>query len=149
MTRQTAVILTVVRCLVPLLVFGVFAAWMVMDWRRDPYDPALTGTRAYGHNGEGSLEYGIGFGMAELVVFYLVTWPFLIRRPRWFFVLPLLALLGLAVWAFLNMVLLMHSGGVMAIHFLWLIVLVGMLLTETILSAVTGFVAHARARAQE
>lgn len=147
MTRGAAITLTVVRSLVPLFVFVAFAAWMVHDWRRDPYDPALTGTAAYGHNGEGALGTGLGLCAGELLAFYLLTCPFLVRRPRWFFVIPLVGLGALAAWTLLFMVLSMHAGGIIMIHFLWLLVLGALMLVETVISAVSGLLAG-RARAE-
>lgn len=130
----------------PFLVFAAFVVWMLLDWRGDPYDPALKGTAAYGHNSENALSVGIAFASTELVVFYLLTWPFLIRRPRWFFVLPLLGIVGIAVWAFLSMVFSMHAGGIVAIHFLWVVALGVLLVLETIISAVSGFASARRVR---
>lgn len=68
----------------------------------------------------------------------MVTWPFLIRRPRFFFLLPLLALFGLGAWILVSMVLSMHAGGIVMIHLLWLIALGVALVAETIISAVSG-----------
>lgn len=130
--------LAAIRTALPVLVWALFAAWMVGDWRRDPYNPALTGTSAYGHNGEGALGFWLGASAVELSIALAATCPFLTRRPRWFFVVPLLSGGPFALWFMLCAVMSMHGGGIDFIHLFWLMALGLWLLVETALSAATG-----------
>lgn len=138
MERRTAVAIAWLRSTLPFCLWCGFACWMLLDWQRDPYDPSLTATRAYGHNAEGSLALGLAASVLELAVFYAVTCPFLTRRPRWFFVLPLIAIVPLAGWFVVCALLSMHAGGITMIHLIWLMALGVALLVESILSGVTG-----------
>src|SRR5262249_22752018 len=98
MRRREAMWVALVRSALPLCMWCMFAVWILVDWRRDPYDPSLVGTRAYGHNGAGSLELGLGVSLFELAVFYAVTCPFLMKRPRLFFLVPLLSIVPFVGW---------------------------------------------------
>ncbi|MCA9592609.1 MAG: hypothetical protein KC776_04835 [Myxococcales bacterium] len=133
------------RSALPIVVWLGFAAWMLVDWRSDPYDPTLTGTRAYGHNGDGSLWW-LAVSLVELAVLMAVTCPFLRQRPRWFFVLPMVALLPFAGWFVLNAMGSMHGGGVTFVHLFWLLALGALLVLETILSGVSALSGRAGSR---
>ena len=89
---------------------------MIDSYIRDPPDPSLIGTAAYGHNSEGSLlTMGIASAV-ELAILYAIVRPWSFHRS--------IGRLALAVallvpWAFVSVVITMHAGGVVAIHLLW------------------------------
>jgi hypothetical protein len=111
---------------------------MAVSYARDPYDPTLTDTHAYGHNAEGALQFGIGVSLVELLVLIAVLRPWK-PGPAWG---RLLVALGLLLpWALFSAVLTMHSGDVILIHFLWLGVLVvalGVALFVSVVRAAVG-----------
>ena len=84
--------------------------------------------------------------LVELAVLMAVTCPFLRQRPRWFFVLPMVALLPFAGWFVLNAMGSMHGGGVTFVHLFWLLALGALLVLETILSGVSALSGRAGSR---
>jgi hypothetical protein len=89
------------------LVLGIAAvALMYMDWREDPFDPALEGTRRYGHNHDGALTQMAVWVLVELVVLYVVLGP---------------GSASARIWR-ASLALMMHAGGIVAVHGLWLLV---------------------------
>ncbi len=103
-------------------IWALAAAWMVLDGLRDPYDPALEGTRRYGHNHPGALREGLLASLVELAVLYVVLQPWRKSGRAWLRVLAMLV--PLVPWTLFSGVLCMHAGGIVAIHFLWLVVVV-------------------------
>ena len=101
---------------------GLVGLWLIMlglmihSQIEDPPDPTLTGTAAYGHNSEGSLwQMGI-LSAVELAILYAIVRPWSFRRS--------IGRLALAVallvpWALVSMVITMHAGSIVVIHFLW------------------------------
>lgn len=89
---------------------------MVRSHLADPYDPSRVGTDAYGHNGEGALATGVGLVLAELAVAYLCVRPW---GGRATLVGPAIGMLLFVPWGVMSMMMVMHSGGILGIHFLW------------------------------
>lgn len=104
---------------------------MIRSHLGDPYDPALTGTEAYGHNHEGALLQGVIWTFTELVIVSAILRPWTYRRS-WGRALGALALL--VPWTGLALLMTMHAGGIVALHALWLM-LVTALVFVVLLSA--------------
>lgn len=112
--------------LLPAL-WAATASLMARDWADDPYNPALTDTRRYGHNHEGALVDGLVITLIELAVLLAILRPWSYDRS-WGRALVAVALL--APWALVSMVLSMHQGGVVVLHFAWIFAaLVGLVVT--------------------
>jgi hypothetical protein len=97
----------------PFLAWAATTAVMIQEWRHDPYNPALQGMESFGHNQAGALGRGVLFATVDLVVLWLVLRPWSYDRswPR-----AAVALLLFTPWALLNVITLMHAGGVWATH---------------------------------
>lgn len=123
----------------PVLLWGVFVALMASDAARDPFDPTRTGTGAYGHNGEGALGRVVPMTLIELAVTLIILQPW---RPayRGWRGAGLLALL--APWALISVILMMHAGGVMTLHGVWMVALVALVALCVASSAI--YALHAR-----
>ena len=101
----------------PLALFAGAVALMITSWQADPFDPSLEGTRRYGHNHDGALvEIGL-WTLAELVILYAVLAPGSVGRRVW---RAIAALLLFAPWTLVSLLLVMHAGGILGIHALWL-----------------------------
>lgn len=126
--------------------YGLLSLWLLAvglmchDYVKDPYDPTLTGTAAYGHNGKGALQTMLVLSVVELIVLYLILQPWSYRRSWW---RPLLALVLLVPWTFLSMVASMHADGVSVLHWLWLSVTT-IILAACALVSLVGCVRHRR-----
>ena len=103
----------------PVVLFVATLALMYLDWQGDPFDPTLEGTRRYGHNDEGVLGDMALLASAELVVLYLVLGPGSAGRGVG---RAIAALLLFAPWTLFSMFMTMHAGGIVALHWLWLMV---------------------------
>lgn len=90
---------------------------MVRSYLGDPPDPSREGTAAYGHNHAGALVDGLLWSASEVVILYAILRPWSYRRS-WGRAAGALALL--LPWTAMSMVLTMHAGGVVVLHFLWL-----------------------------
>ena len=112
-----------------------FAVMMVRNYLGDPYDPSLEGTAAYGHNQEGALLQGILFSLSELVILTGLLRPWSYNRS-WGRGMVAVALL--LPWTALAVVSMMHSGGVFALHALWLMVVLVGVVVLTLVSALTS-----------
>lgn len=117
----------------PLMLGIAAVALMAMDWRDDPFDPSLAGTRRYGHNHDGALTQMAVWVLIELVVLYVVLGPGSARAQIW---RAVVALVIFVPWTLLSLALVMHAGGVVAVHGLWLLVvcvgLVAVLVTRIV-----------------
>jgi hypothetical protein len=122
-----------------LLLGGLTALAMVVNYRLDPFDPALEGTRRYGHNYAGALGTGLLFVGIELAVLIAVLRPWSYCRS---WVRSLGGLVLLVPWTLISLVLSMHSGGVILLHGMWLLLLVVVLTVGLVWSGI----AAARAR---
>lgn len=126
--------------LLPAL-WAATALMMARDWAGDPYDPALEGTARYGHNGDGALGFGLGLSAIELVVLVAILRPWSYDRS-WGRSLVAVALL--LPWTAMSMLLSMHQGGVVTLHFMWIfLALVGLVITFLV-SAISVFRAPRR-----
>jgi hypothetical protein len=113
-------------------------ALMVRNWVQDPFDPTLEGTARYGHNGDGTLLFGVGFVVVELAVLHVLLLPWKQGRSvGW----TVLALLLLVPWGLFSALMSMHTGGIVALHFCWVFLVTSVLFVEL---AVTGMRALAR-----
>jgi len=101
----------------PVALYAAVLSLMVMNWQRDPFDPALTGTASYGHNHDGALSQMALWALAELVVLHLVLAPGAPAAGSW---RAVAALLGFAVWTLFSLMITMHAGGIVGLHALWL-----------------------------
>ena len=100
------------------------AVMMVRDWSDDPYDPLLEGTRRYGHNSDDALANGLVLTFLELAAFVAILRPWSYDRS---WRRALVAVVLLAPWTTLSMVMTMHAGGIAFVHFAWtFVVLVGL-----------------------
>jgi hypothetical protein len=119
---------------VPLAWVAVAAA-MAGSWSSDPYDPARTGTAAYGHNGEGGLSFGLALTGVEALVLLVALRPWSYTARSW--ARPLVTLGAALPWTLLSALLTMHAGGIIAIHLLWLLAAVVALAALTVATALT------------
>ena len=103
---------------------------MVRDWIIDPYNSALAGAARYGHNHSGALGEGLAACFIELVLLVALLRPWSFDRS-WGRALGALALT--LPWTVFSMVITMHAGGIVAIHFLWLCFVVVLLLAALVM----------------
>ena len=112
--------------LLPAL-WAATAFMMARDWAADPYDPSLVGTSSYGHNGEGALVDMLAMSAIELAVLVAILRPWSYDRS---WGRALLAAALLLPWTAVSMMLSMHAGGIVLLHFMWLfLALVGLVVT--------------------
>ena len=131
---RTSTIQRRIRALLPAALWLAAAVLMWRDWQQDPYDPTLAGTRRYGHNAEGDLEFGLLVSLTELVVYYGFTWPWVRRRSGRLGLWLALGVMVIVPWTFMNTFMLMHAGGVQAIRVLWLWALNLLLMVEAVVA---------------
>ena len=117
---------------VPLAWVAVAVA-MAGSWSSDPYDPALTGSDAYGHNGEGGLSFGLVLTGIEALVLLLALRPWSYTARSW--ARPLVTLGAALPWTLLSALLTMHAGGIIALHLLWLLAVDAALVVLTLATA--------------
>lgn len=82
----------------------------------DPYNPALTLTDAYGHNGAEAFQTFSTVLLIECLILLIVLLPFSLSRLYWVRLLVLQIVAG--GWLLLLAFGAMHSGGVYMIHLL-------------------------------
>ncbi len=101
------------------------ASWLatvVLMWRDNLRDSAAVireGTSRYGHNDAGDLRLALIAITVEVLVAAVLLRPWsrpTVQRALGAFVLAL-------VWSALSMVTLMHTGGIIGLHFLWTVAL--------------------------
>ena len=105
-------------------IFLILSAWALLFlsmmyqsyYVTDPYNPALIGTVAYGHNGEGNFKTFSIIVLIEYLILLGVLLPFSFSRFYWIRFLVLQMVFG--GWFFLLVLGAMHSGGVYMIHLL-------------------------------
>ncbi|MGL4768163.1 MAG: hypothetical protein ACRCV6_08830 [Formosimonas sp.] len=120
-----------------LLVFGVlFIGMMWRDHLNDPVDLTRMGTKGYGHNGAFEFQTTAFAVVVELLVAYAVLRPWSYQQS-WGRALS--ALIMLVPWLMLNLVLLMHAGGIAALHVMWLLSLSGVVLMALLVSVCSKF----------
>ena len=97
---------------------AVFVGWMYHNqFVADPYNPELTGTKVYGHNGADSFRVSAVLTAIELFVLLATLLPYSFSRFYW--VRPLVLQFVFGCWLFLMAVSSMHGGGVQMRHVLW------------------------------
>jgi len=112
-------------------------AWMMArDWASDPYDPVLSGTARYGHNHEGALVDGLVLTLVELAVLVAILRPWSYDRS---WGRSLVAVVLLAPWAFLSMVMSMHAGGIVVVHLMWILLALVGLVVVFLVSAISVY----------
>ena len=120
----------------------VLTAWaMVGDALRDPFVAARQGTAAYGHNHEGALLQVLPVTLIELGVVMLILRPWSYRRSWGRSVAALVVFLP---WTLLSAAILMHQGGVVVLHAMWLASLVVVLVACVAWSGVAALRARRR-----
>jgi len=109
------IVLTIFSALSAAFVFLIYRNYFITD----PFNPALTGTDSYGHNGEGDFQQYALMISIEFLVIMAVLLPYSFSRFYW---IRLLILQPLFVgWMFLMAIAGMHSGGVHGLHTLYLL----------------------------
>jgi hypothetical protein len=94
---------------------------MIANYVRDPYNPLLVGTAAYGHNEEHALQRGVILGLVALTWLYLVVRPWSFKLSSFWSVGRLvIALVVLLPWTLIWWAAGMHGGGVTHIYARWL-----------------------------
>jgi len=122
------------------------ALWVVMLFQmiandaRDPYNPLLRGTAAYGHNEENALPRGIILSVIALVWLYGVVRPWSFRPGSFWSVGRLVIALALLVpWSVFWGAAGIHGGGVTRINARWLfgvdLILIGALVVSLLVCA--------------
>jgi len=127
------------------VLWAVAALLMVRDSLQDPYDPNLEGTARYGHNSEGALPLVLLGSLLELLVACLILRPGS-SPPSW--IRSRAAFVLFFPWTAVSMVLVMHTGGLYALHFLWLATLLLVLLGFTVWGAVDAWLSARRLKGQ-
>ena len=122
--------------LVVPLAWASVAAAMGASWSSDPYDPALTGTDAYGHNGEGGLSFGLMLTGIEALVLLFALRPWSYTARSW--ARPLVTLGAALPWTLLSALLTMHAGGIIVLHLLWLLAVDAALAVLTVAMALAA-----------
>lgn len=140
MTKNVQRIAGVVA-LVAWWLFIVVRMWM--DAQRDPGPTGLPNDIPNWHNRPGHLQWFATCSAVELLVVLLILRPHTYARS-WRRALAALALL--TPWTFFFMVMLMHSGGIMYYHVLWLLVLWSVLALLALASGIAAFVGRRAAR---
>lgn len=105
----------------------------------DPYNPALTGTEVYGHNGNGAFEDGLQFILIEYFILLCVL--LIYSFSRLYFIRTIILQIAFGFWFCLMAVAGMHGGGVHGIHTLWLLainVIIFVLMCLSIAAEVVG-----------
>ncbi len=110
---------------------------MVRDYLGDPYDPSLVGSAAYGHNAGGALSLGLGWSFVEMLLMMIILRPWTYRRS---WKRAALAVALAVPWCFASMVFTMHGGGVVALHFLWVLALSAIAMVLAIAGAIAAAV---------
>ena len=125
-----------------LFSWSVTAIAMAISYLRDPYSPLREDTAAYGHNHEGALWQGLLITAVELVIVGLILRPWSYQRAWW----RALGALGLLVpWTLFSALMVMHAGGILAIHFLWVLGLTA----ATVVVLLWSIVASVRLRPEQ
>ena len=111
------------------------ALMMVRNHLGDPYTPELSGTAIYGHNPPGALLQGLIWSFSELVILMAILRPWSYRHS-WTRGLGAVAIL--LPWAGLSVIMTMHAGGIVALHALWIALLLVIMLVVTTVSAIAS-----------
>ena len=105
----------------------------------DPFNPSLTGTARYGHNGEGSFnDYAVMIAV-EFCILAATLLPFSFSRFYW--IRPLILQPFFGAWFLMMALAGMHAGGVHLIHMLYLLginVIIFILLIASLIAELVG-----------
>lgn len=113
----------------------LFIGWMHHEhYVADPYNPALIGTSAYGHNGENAFSSYAVLILTEYLILSAVLLPYSFSRYYW--IRPLVLQIFGVFWLMVMAITGMHGGGVHAIHVLWLLGINGIIFVLLIASIV-------------
>ena len=129
------IVLTAFAALSALFVFLIYRNYFI----NDPYNPALTGTERYGHNGAGDFQGYAVMILVEFLVLTAVLIPYSFSRFYWIRLVILQPLF--MTWMFLMAVAGMHGGGVHALHTLYLLginVMIFVLLAAAVIAEVVS-----------
>lgn len=119
---------------VVLTIPTLFFIWKIYEnfYLIDPYNPGLTGTKAYGHNSENSFDSGLIFMLIEYGILLVSLIPYSFHK---LYFLRLLILQNILVgWFFLMALASMHGGGVQGIRLIWLLAINAIIFGLLILS---------------
>ncbi|HEY9225918.1 MAG TPA: hypothetical protein VIP11_04680 [Gemmatimonadaceae bacterium] len=120
------------RFALPTAILGVT---ILLMWRSAIADQGPTGLPndlPNWHNRAGELGIYASFVFVEAAVALLIVRPWSYDRSRG---RALGAAVLFAPWVLLNLMMLIHSGGIMVLHALWLVILWGSLLGTVLVSA--------------
>ena len=109
------------------IIFSILAFWSglfaYLFYRNffitDPFNPELTGTGRYGHNGEGDFHQYVVMILIEVFILAAILLPF--SFSHLYFIRPLILQAAFGGWFLLMAVAGMHGGGVHALHTLYLL----------------------------
>lgn len=125
--------MTIFAALSGLFLFLIYRNYFITD----PFDPNLTGTARYGHNGEGDFRQYAVMILIEFFILMAVLLPLSFSRFYWLRLIILLPLFG--GWFLLMAIAGMHGGGVHAVHTLYLLAInavIFILLAVTIIAEI-------------
>lgn len=126
--------------LVPFVWSVLFVYLIYQDFFvADPFNPELSGTIRYGHNGAGDFQRHAGLLLIEFLVLTVVLLPFSFNRFYWVRLLILQAAFG--CWLFMLAIAGMHAGGVHALHAVYLLgvnFIIFVLLVATVIAEIVN-----------
>ena len=104
----------------PMVLFVVTAAAMSYSYFSDAYYPylAMPPDRRMGHNRAGVLASALSIAALELAIYLALIRPWKRRPPLGGLILA--ALLGIA-WSAVSLLLTLDAGGVLFVHFFWVL----------------------------
>ncbi|HEU5185607.1 MAG TPA: hypothetical protein VFU01_13630 [Gemmatimonadaceae bacterium] len=130
------------RGVILFTVFWLLAALdMTFTYVRNPYDPSLMGTTAYGHTSPGELTRMLTILAGELVLFLAILRPWSYRQS---WLRALFALVILSPWLLLWGPIGLHAGPTTHAHTTWLLVLWVGLFAVLVVSAVSRVAARSK-----
>ena len=122
--------------LVALIGWWALTAYrMLLDMRHDPGPTGRVGDLPNLHNRPGDLQHYLIMSLTELVLVLLILRPWSFDRS---WRRALMVLVPLVPWTLLHLLVLIHSGGVMVLHFFWLAGLLVAMLLLAIVSATSA-----------
>jgi hypothetical protein len=120
--------------------FGLVIMWvltivaMKLDDLNDPFDSQRL-AHPNGHNGAGAFIAGVVWISIELVVLQLILRPWSYQRS---WGRSLCALMVSIPWLGFSVLMMMHGGGIVRLHALWILVIAVAMLTVTFFSAIAA-----------
>jgi hypothetical protein len=121
----------------PLLILSlIIIAAMIRSGARDMGPTGLPGDLRNWHNRPGDLSFFTMLVCMETAIAFLILRPWSYRRS---WARAATATLLFAPWSLLNLLVIIHGGGIMVVHTLWLLGLVGIFASLTFVSAFAAF----------